>query len=237
MARTRVVAGSWPRALGERFRSCVPPEGRSAFIVRAMMRAISTIERAGLKGIEWTATSVEAFARAWLMGVLAGASMDPRGELAWYTGAEFILNMTLDDQHRVGKDKADEGLPPVLVSGVELVRRPRTNYGGQDIPGTETYYFRFPEASYRELLYSVPRERSAFCATAVERELDIVEVVDARLKRTKDTMTVFGRGIELGQQHGFELLRDSRLDARHIEDLVAREIAAYLLAPRIVGRR
>ena len=136
-----------------------------------------------------------------------------------------------------GDDKADEGLAPVLVSGGELVRRPRTNYGGQDIPGTEAHSVRWPEASYMVLRDSVRRERSAFIATTVERELDIVEVVDARLKRTKDTMTAFEHGFEAGQQHGRELLRDSRLDARHIEDLVAREIAAYLLAPRIVGRR
>ena len=229
MPRSRVVSLSWPRALAERFRGCVPPEARSAFAYRVTMRTIATIECARLNAIDWTAKLVEAFARGWLMGVLTGVSMDPRAELLGYPSTELILHITLDDQHRVGKEKADEGLPPVLVRGRELVRRPRIIDGWEDIPGTKTVSFRFPVAGYEHLLEVVPRDRSAAIASSMERELDVVEVVDVRLTRTTDTMTALEYGLQYGQEHGLSLLRDGPFDPHHIEDLVAREIAAYLV--------
>ena len=241
MARSCVLSLSWPKRLIARFLQCVPPEARSAFVYRAVTREIAAKECVDLKEIEWTPTLIEAWARSWLMCAIIGASTDPRMRRLGYDGSELISIIRFDDLRRVGIDRADESLPPVVIGGREFVRRPRAIDRGENIqeniPGSDTFCVRWPTAGHERLLEAVPRDRSRFFAAGVGRELTIVEAVDARLKLAKDTMTVFDHGCVHGQEHGLDLLHGASLDSGHIENLVAREIAAYVLAAGIVGRR
>ena len=235
MARSRVVSWSWPRGLAERCERLVPAEARSAFVWRAICRQIATSEH--LEGIAWTGLLVEAFARGWITGAIHGASMDPRDVFMGCDLAEVIDDLTIGDELRVGKDKAGEGLPPIVLRGREWVRRGQAVEEGESIPGSKTVSVRVPVEKVEFFHTSVPRGRSAFVAGAVECELHIAAVGDARLERTEDTMRAFEVGLGQGVWHGNDLLRDASLDADHVETIVAREIAGYLLEPGIVARR
>ena len=236
-----VTSFSWLNELKELVKRVVPVESRSAFVVRAIMRQLATKEWTGQSEFEWTPTSTEAFGRGWLSGVVFGASADRRDYVDLcdhlYDASELVLMLTYNDERRVGKDEAAQSVPPVVFGGREWVRRPQTIGRGQSVPGSSTFSVRMPEVTVEAFHKSVPENRSAFAAGAVESELAIATVGDVRLKRTEEVIWAFARGCVAGQSRGHSLVADIELGEEHIEDLVDREIRAYLLEPRRGRRR
>ena len=190
--------------------------------------------------VERPLENVEGYARGWLLGIFFGASRDPRREIDEDDVQSYLMET-------VGKycqdrwfDKADEGIPPVEVCGRRLVRRPRTLVANGFSAGSSAISVRWPAWKGEEFRTSVPHGRSAYAATAVRRELAIVNhtSVNVVMKRDAETGGAFYLGLMNSIPYGASLRPSATLDRAHVEDLVGREISAYLLEPVLPhGRR
>ena len=228
MSRAHVMSFSWPNALIEQFRRIVPPEARSAFVHRAVRREMYQPD-ASFSELDWRQVdTIEAYVRGWLLGVFFGASQDPRKEFDADNAQAFITE-------NAWKNKVDEEIPPVEVGGRLLVRRPRDAASWESTPGSSAVSVRWPATMVELFPGSGSDNRSAVTASAVRRELSLVNHTAAKVVVTESTATTFCFGLDDGIEHGACLRPSKTLDRAHVEGLVAREIAAYLLEP-VLGR-
>ena len=238
MSRTRVMAFVLRTALVYCLKQQVPDEGRSAFVVRAVTREVGMSKSKQFTETEPTAADIEAYTRGWLTCLLYGPAQDPRVEFDSDDATEFMeetirASCVWDRDCRPVKD-----IPPVEVGGRQLIRRARTPGSWAAIPGSTSLCVRWPAWTADFFYREVSGNRSAFVAKALERELSILHHTGKSVALTVSTGTAFAMGADAGILYGCGLVPTETLDPAHVEDLVAREIAAYLLEPVLDrGRR
>lgn len=243
MPRSRVMSFTWPGHVIARFCHIVPSEARSAFSLRAVRRELSLEPSSGVQPpedfarVEWPLEVIEAYARARLLGIVFGASRDPRMEIDVEDAEAYIRETVVACCPDSWYDKANEGIPPIEVRGRRLLRRPPTLATCDFSAKHSVISLRWPEGDVEVFRTSVPHNRSAYSASAVWRELAIVKHTAEKvmLRTDADTNWAFELGLRDGISCGSGLRPSATLDRAHVEDLVGREIAAYLLESVLPG--
>ena len=215
-ARSEVTSDRWPKRLIDFFHRCVPPEARSAVIVRAMSREIAMAANQWLGEVAITADMVEAYARGWLDGVLYAAAEDPRRDTVEVPELPGLVSC-----------RSELGIP-IRVGNHELVRRARGVGPWKSITGSGHISYRCPVGIRERIRREIQVPRSRFSANAVKRELMLLNVTSPMVVETPSTSYAFALGLSDGISHGAALRPSATLDPAHVEDLVDREITAYL---------
>ena len=187
--------------------------------------------------VEWPLENIEGYGRGWLLGILFGASQDPRVEIDVDAVELYIKETARACCPSRWIDKEDQGIPPIEVRGRRLLRSPRTLAPSESSAEHSVMSVRWPEGNVKAFRTSVPHHRSAYSASAVWRELAIVNHIAEKvvMRSDEDTDEAFCLGLRDGIQCGSGLRPSATLDRAHVEDLVGREIAAYLLEPVLPG--
>ena len=164
-----------------------------------------------------TADMIEAYARGWLDGVLYAAAEDPRRDrvdVREFAGLE--------------SSRSDPGIPPITVGNRELVRRARSVGPWNSIAGSGQILYRCPVEIRERVRREIQVARSPFSADAVRGELMLLNATSAMVVETQLNWHAFALGLSEGTSHGANLRPSATLDPAHVEDLVDREITAYL---------
>ena len=256
MPRSFVLSLYLDSALVNAVRGHVSAEGASAFWHRAIVREVvmqESVRHSGPLGCytvheyatyhhstacaaDPTADDVEAFARGWLHSLLHGASQDPRAEpdiaeLMDWVDRTFRMNCLGDKPDQLGVC-----IPPVTVGDRPLIRKRRAPVVFGASHGATSLSLRWPWCTQGYLERLLPTNRSAFAAAAGARELSLVSHAEEEIVATDSTRAAFDLGSQAGVLYGTSLRPGGSLNPARVEDLVAREISAYLLEP-VLGER
>ena len=227
--RSQVMSFRWPRSLREFFFRYVPSEARSAFTVRVVTLMIAIQNDELLRKTPITAEIIEACDRGWLVGLLWGAGEDPRQRL------DIDFNVDFLEFNFIAHRSIENGIPPARVGDIKLVRRPPKFAPWKSIPGSGGVSFRWPRQMVESFRKEVAEPRTDFVANAVKIWLASLASLassnaEGELVVTAEaTWQAWSLALAEGIRHGASLLSTSTLDPAHVEDLVDREITAYLL--------
>ena len=239
--RTEVLSFRLPLWLIDLVLRHVPEEARSAFVVRAVKRTLAMREGPDDEAVTHAnAVQIEAFARGWLEGVLYAARQDPRADFDADAAQEFVEGTYFARFSARSIGQSDYTVPLLEIDGRQWVRQARPMGPRDPAPGSATFSVRWPawdlERLSRELPYG---RRSPFVAEALEDELALVSYSSVEIA-IEDIAWEYRLGLERGVQHGAGLrpMGTGRRDRAQAEDLVTREVAAYMLQPLLdTGRR